>query len=141
MTITSQIISRNPHEQVEISDLSDAERYINFVANHATPISMSREDIVQATNADKPFRKLLANKKLIPEEQQIVKPFAKILNELAITSDGLVIRGTRLVVPNAKKRRCIKIAHEGHLGINKTKALIRSKLWFRKMDQMIFGKY
>lgn len=133
-------MSRNPHETVETGNLNDAERYINFVANHATPISMNRDEIVKATEVDKPLsalKKLITNQILSHDEQQVVKPYAKIINEFAITSDGLVMRGTRLVVPDALQLRCVKIAHEGHLGITKTKALIRSKLWFRKMDKLI----
>jgi len=39
---------------------------------------------------------------------------------------------TRIVIPTALK--VIQLAHEGHQGIVKTKALLRSKVWFPNID-------
>ena len=55
--------------------------------------------------------------------------------ELAVV-DGLVLRGDRIVVPNTLQNKIVKIAHEGHLGITKTKNLLRSRVWFPKMDKI-----
>ena len=41
--------------------------------------------------------------------------------------DGLVLRGDRVVVPNTLRDKIVNIAHEGHLGITKTKNLLRSR--------------
>ena len=52
--------------------------------------------------------------------------------ELSI-SHGLILRGTRTIVPTSLQQRAVDIAHEAHLGIQKTKALLREKLWFPRL--------
>ncbi len=40
-------------------------------------------------------------------------------------------------MPKPLQQRAIDIAHETHLGITKTKALIREKIWFPNIDKMV----
>lgn len=47
----------------------------------------------------------------------------------------MVLRGTHIVVPKCLRDKCIELAHEGHLGIVGTKQILRSKLWWLKMDR------
>ena len=51
-----------------------------------------------------------------------------------------MLKSDRLVVPAALQERIVDIAHEGHLGIVKTKALLREKVWFPCMDKMVETK-
>jgi len=54
-----------------------------------------------------------------------------------ITKVGkLVLRGTRIIVPASLQQELMHAAHEGHQGIVKTKARLRSKLWWPEMDKM-----
>ena len=64
-----------------------------------------------------------------------LEPFKFVLPELTVV-DSLVLRGGRVVVPNTLQERIVNIAHEGHLGITKTKNLLRSRVWFPKMDKI-----
>ena len=58
-------------------------------------------------------------------------------DELSVTSDGsLLLRGTRLVIPTNLQLRIVQVAHEGHLGLVKTKQLIREKVWFPGVDNL-----
>ena len=41
------------------------------------------------------------------------------------------------MVPKSLQRRTVELAHQGHQGIVKTKALIRSKVWFCGIDKMV----
>ena len=67
----------------------------------------------------------------------MVKPFKAVKNELTSTTDGVVLRGTRIVIPASLQQRAINIAHETHLEIEKTKSLIREKIWFPHVDNRI----
>ena len=49
--------------------------------------------------------------------------------------DGLVLRGERIIVPVALRDSAVKLAHEGHQGICKTKQRLRSKVWWPSMDK------
>jgi hypothetical protein len=133
---------RHPIEgpgEVDYEGLSD-ENYIAFVSEHALPKATTREQMIAATKSDEQLQaviKRIEQRSLSVQEQSLVKEFDGIQQELCTTSDGLVLRGTRLVVPADLKSTVLSIAHEGHLGRTKTKALMRSKVWFKGMDRMV----
>ena len=62
--------------------------------------------------------------------------YEQIKEQLTCT-DTFLLRSNRLVVPATLQERIVDIAHEGHLGIVKTKALLREKVWFPYMDKMV----
>ena len=66
-----------------------------------------------------------------------IQSFRNICYELTVTNHGLLVRNTRLVIPEALQKEAIIIAHEGHQGMTKTKRLIRSTAWFPNMDTHI----
>ena len=59
-----------------------------------------------------------------------------VKDELTVMNDDVILRGSRLVLPAVLHTRAIELAHEGHQGLTKTKALIRSKVWFPGIDSM-----
>ena len=48
-----------------------------------------------------------------------------------------MLRGSRIVVPKGLQKRVVKFAHEGHQGLVKTRSLLRSKVWFPRMDSLV----
>ena len=60
----------------------------------------------------------------------------KIWDDLSI-GEGLLLRQERIVVPENLQTKIIKIAQEGHLGMVNTKRLLRSKVWFPKLDKAV----
>ncbi|CAF1095045.1 unnamed protein product [Brachionus calyciflorus] len=53
------------------------------------------------------------------------------------STNGLLLRGYRIIVPKSLQSRVIELAHQGHQGIVKTKSLIISKVWFVGIDQAV----
>ena len=51
--------------------------------------------------------------------------------------EGVVVRGHRIVMPEALRDRTLAIAHQGHQGIVKTKQLLWTKAWWPKIDQHV----
>ena len=49
-------------------------------------------------------------------------------------SGDLVMRDYRIFVPRNLQHRVVELAHEGHQGICKTKALLCTKVWFPGVD-------
>ena len=65
-----------------------------------------------------------------------------VLAELSAVLDAgkVMTTDTKLVMPSSLQQQTLDLAHEGHQGITKTKALLRSKVWFPNIDRMIEGK-
>lgn len=59
--------------------------------------------------------------------------FLHVKNELCVCGH-IVLRGDRIVVPKALQLRVVALAHEGHQGVTKTKARLRTKVWWPRMD-------
>ena len=55
--------------------------------------------------------------KQVPSELQ---PFWTFREELTV-EDGLILMGTRIVIPNKQHKAILKLLHKGHLGLNKCK--------------------
>ena len=51
--------------------------------------------------------------------------------------DGVIIKGNKIVVPTQLRERVIAAGHDGHQGADKTKMLLRSKVWYPGMDHGI----
>lgn len=66
-----------------------------------------------------------------------LKPYFDLRAELYI-ADGLILRIDRIISPESLRDKIIQIAHkQGHLGISKTKEMLRRKYWFPAMNYHI----
>ena len=66
-----------------------------------------------------------SNIKEVPSELQ---PYWTFREELTI-EDGLILKGTRIVIPNKKCEAILKLSHEGHLGFNKCKLCAKETVY------------
>ena len=67
-----------------------------------------------------------------------LKQFKPIKDELSIDyTNNVVLRGTRIVLPSSLLHHVIQLAHEGHQGQARTKALMREHVWFPEMDKKV----
>ena len=41
------------------------------------------------------------------------------------------------MIPASLQRQVLELAHEGRRGVNKTKSLLREKVWFPRIDAMV----
>lgn len=57
------------------------------------------------------------------------------ISEVHIRTVRTVLKGCRMVVPNDMRNRILKIAHETHPGIIRTKQILREKVWLPLMNQ------
>ena len=61
-----------------------------------------------------------------------------LLNSSGLSiAKGVILRGAKIVILKSLQNKVIKIAHEGHQGLTKTKQLLRSRVWFPKMDELV----
>ena len=61
------------------------------------------------------------------------KPFKVIRDELFVY-EGVVLRRNRIVVPSSLQKKILKLSHETHQGIVKTKQFLRSRFFWPGMD-------
>lgn len=60
--------------------------------------------------------------------------FAKVKEELWIDK-GYLHRGHQMVVPIKMRKLIIELAHVGHLGLPRTKGLVRAEFWWPNLDK------
>lgn len=59
-----------------------------------------------------------------------------IKDELCVNGN-VILRGTRIVIPEALQKQVLAIAHEGHPVITNIKNRLRSKVWWGEMDKYV----
>ena len=129
-------MSRHPTDRSISTHSKISEEYVNFLTKHAVPRAMTLKEIIEATNADKTLNGLRAAIRLNRWDSDIVAPFRKVKDELTVTPENIILRGTRIVLPEALQQRAVDIAHESHQGLSKVKALLRTKTWFPGIDDL-----
>ena len=68
--------------------------------------------------------------KQVPPELQ---PYWTFREELTI-EDGLILKGTRIVIPNKQCQAILKQLHKGHLGLNKCKLRAKETVYWPGMN-------
>ena len=106
------------------------------------PISTKRlKQIQEATIADHNLQVLQetiltgwpSNKSQIPSE---IKPYMKCHDELTM-QDGILFKGSRIVIPAAIRKEMIHKVHEGHLGVESCLQRAREVLYWPLMNEEI----
>ena len=115
-----------------------ADNYVNYLVNHIVPKSMTLHEIETATLNDpllQKVRECIRSGKWDKTDTHLT-PYRVCADELSIASN-VILRGTRIVIPQALQDNATKLGHVGHQGIEKTKALLREKIWYPGMDSKV----
>ena len=127
-------LSRHPLPEVQ---QTNHEGYIKAVteADHAIVMDTIRS----ASKEDKVLQKLkiaLETGKWNRKDPDLI-PYYDVRAEI-YESEGVLLRLNRIIPPESLQDKIVSIAHkQGHLGISKTKELIRRKYWFPSMNKRI----
>ena len=108
----------------------EVEQHLNQVIAYSIPRSMTLSQIRSEGAKDQEFQNLISaitsnNWHQYPE----LNAFKTVSKELS-HKGGVVLKGNQLVVPKGLRATVLSIAHANHLGINKTKSLLRTKVWW-----------
>ena len=124
-----------------------AEEYVNFVIDNAVPKAMTLKEVQEETKKDEVLCKVMhflhtGNWLYAPsdatEAGHQMKALYRLRNQLTVNTDeNIILRGTRIVLPTSLHHKAVSLAHAGHLGIVKTKQLLREKVWFPGIDDMV----
>ena len=125
---------------------AEAEAHVAFVARNAVPKAVTLSEIEAVVANDPTLQAVMSAVKSgiwhkAPDNVSLseLSRYEKIKEQLTCT-ETLLLKSDRIFVPAALQERIIDIAHEGHLGMVKTKALLREKVWFPCMDKMVENK-
>ncbi|XP_049520592.1 retrovirus-related Pol polyprotein from transposon opus [Dermacentor silvarum] len=94
---------------------------------HATAEDSTLQDVARCVQTSWPPRKNVALN---------LTPYYEVRKELTVV-DGILLRTERIVVPAKLTATFVKLAHESHPGIVKTKQRLREKYWWPGLDKHV----
>ena len=144
----SDYLSRHPNNDQLIADNSRqqdiAECYVNYLIDSNVPKSMTLKEICLSTNNDPELQKVIQCVKSgswdKSYQNKTVYTFCRLRHELTVAKvqhGEILLHDKRLVIPKDLQSRVVKIAHQSHLGIVKTKQLLREKVYFPGIDKQV----
>ena len=72
----------------------------------------------------------------IKQVPPVLQPYWMFREELTI-EDGLILKGTRIVIPVKKHAAILKLIHEGHLGLDKCKLRPKGTVYWPGMNDQL----
>lgn len=107
----------------------------NIGENH---LMISSEEVLNETESDETLKAVKCS--LESDNWPIaLRKYELVKDELSIQAN-MVLRGNRIVLPEALHSRAIEIAHSSHPGISTMKRTLRMRLWWPGMDGQITKK-
>ena len=110
-----------------------ADEYIRFVAREAVPVALTWGEIKDASNTC-PEMATIREAIGCGKFNKCAMSFQAMKAELS-QCEGVVMRGSRIVIPQALRARVLELGHEGHMGMVKCKQRVRSKVWWPGIDR------
>lgn len=107
--------------------------FVRAVVESCVPVALTPKEIEQASFEDAELRQV-RNCVMSGNWECTLPSYAHVKDELS-TYGELLLRGTRIVIPKILRDKVVKLAHEGHQGVVKTKYRLRSKVWWPGMDK------
>ena len=144
----SDYLSRHakPYSKITDEERYDADEVNNRLYSlHTTPMMdhIGLATIAQETAKDKVLQQLsnIINKSqtFIPKTAPgAVRKFNKIISELTLTGNGIILKGDRIVLPQSLQDTAVQLAHRGsHPGQCGLARRLRSHFFFHDMDSKI----
>ena len=120
--------------KIPASDQSrEDDGYIRVIALHAVPVALRIKEIERVSAQDSELQ-AVRNCLIEGKWDNAPKQYLPVRNELTFIGH-VILRGTRIVIPQALRKRVVNLAHEGHQGVVKTKERLRTKVWWPAMDR------
>ena len=116
---------------------TETEEYVNNILLDAVPNSISLQEVTIESLRDPVIQRLVECIRLDRwTGVEGIARYSKVRLELACKT-GIVMRGHRIVLPQALRSRAIMLAHASHMGMTRTKQYVRAKLWWPGLDDDI----
>ena len=112
--------------------------HVNQITKQLPAMCDSLQQLRLATQADDELAILkhtimLGSPKTIKQVPPELQPYWTFMEELTI-EDGLILKGTRIVIPSKQCQAILKQIHKGHLGLNKCKCRAKETVYWPGMN-------
>ena len=107
--------------------------FVMMITQESMPVALSAKQVEQVSESDPEIASLRQYILSGDWSQCKMHAYLCIKNELCVLGK-LVLRSSRIVIPKAMRGEVLRLAHEGHQGIVKMKARLRTMVWWPKMD-------
>jgi hypothetical protein len=120
--------------QTSVNSIEDVELYVrNLVVDAIVDLeAITAKEIERAADVD-PELTLVREAIITQNYDNVPRVFRAIREELCVVG-RLVMRGTRIIVPVALRKKMLELGHEGHMGIVGTKKNLRGRVWWPGID-------
>ena len=138
---TADALSRATVAEMEESDLSTVtNEYVHAIVNNL-PASEERLRIIREQQDKDPVCKQLKRYCVSGEVEWkgSVKPYYHVRTELTV-AEGLLMRGSRMVIPTSMRVEILERIHSGHQGMTKCRQRARDSVWWPGIKKDIDGK-
>ena len=109
------------------------DEYVRMVALESVPIALKIQEI-EKVSADDEELQVVRGCLASGNWEGAPKSYVCVRNELTFIAH-IILRGTRIVIPEKLRQRVLRLAHEGHQGIVKMKERLRSEMWWPGVDK------
>ena len=72
----------------------------------------------------------------IKQAPPVLQPYWTFREELTV-EDGLILKGTRIVIPTKQWEAIVKLIHKGHLGLNKCKLHAKETVYWPGLNDQL----
>ena len=141
--IIADALSRAPLSDMDIQDQdfnAEVEAYLNTVRQTLPASETQLMNIQHQHEGDEVCQQLVTycntswpNQAELPA---LIRPYLPVASELSVVH-GLLMRGTRIVIPAVMRREILNKRHEGHQGIAKTRECARQSVWWPGLSSQI----
>ncbi len=128
-----QELTAQQREEQAVED--DLDVYVNRVVEDQLPQAITRKMMKLATAKDKELRLVLEDIGSGVCRNGLTR-YTNVFPELSEVG-GIVMRGDQIVIPRELQATTVHLAHEGHLGQDKTLGLLRETCWFPGMGDQV----
>ena len=132
----ADVLSRLPIGQTQDEDTRETEDFAYSVASEAMPAALMPKQ-VEIASADDPTLHLVRQPVMTGDWSQLSGTTYKAVQDELWLIGQVVMRGNRIVIPESLWKQSILLAHEGHQGMVRTKARLREKVWWPRMDKQV----
>lgn len=115
------------------SPFKGGDEHIHQTVEQARPHMIPMMTIIDASGSDKEINDV-KNGVYDKEWHESVKGYKIFENEFCFYGN-ILLRGTRIVLPQKLRKDVVAAAHEGHPGIVAMKGRLRSKVWWPRIDK------